>query len=96
MLRIMEGNATNDSMTLRLDGSLISHWVEVLRSSCEQAFTHRDELILDLAGVSFADREGVELLQQLQPRVTFINCSPFLREQIGQSSSYLPGAPTSE
>lgn len=91
MLRIVEENLTNDSMTLRLDGRLISQWVGLLRSSCEQAFHNDGRLILDLAGVSFADPEGVQLLRQLeQQQVTIVNCSPFLREQLKQHTNGQP------
>lgn len=97
MLRIEEGK-TNNSITLRLDGQLVSEWVGVLRSSCEQAFQHESRLSLDLAGVSFADRDGVRLLQQLeQQEVTFINRSPFLREQMNQTANGLsPNEPLNE
>lgn len=86
MLRIVEEQATDSSITLRLDGRLVSRWVEVLRSSCEQAFQHGSRLRLDLAGVSFADREGLNLLRQLQAQqVSVINCPPLLREQLKPS-----------
>lgn len=88
MLKITEDNLTNGWMTFRLDGRLVNEWVELLRSSCEQAFQNQSHLILDLAGMSFADHEGVELLRQLErQQVTFINCSPFLREQMKQSTN---------
>ncbi len=88
MLRITEDNLTNGWMTFRLDGRLANEWVELLRSSCEQAFQNQSHLTLDLAGMSFADHEGVELLRQLErQQVTFINCSPFLREQMKQSTN---------
>jgi len=102
MLRIVEVDATNDSMRLRLDGRLVSQWVEVLRSSCQQAFLNHDRLTLDLAGVSFADREGVQLLRQLeQLQVALINCSLFLREQMKQqpeqsTNGLSPGGPATE
>lgn len=90
MLRIVEENATNNSMMLRLDGRLAGQWVGVLRQSCEQVFQNSSRLILDLAGVSFADHDGVQLLRQLeQQEVAFINCSLFLREQIKQPTNAL-------
>ncbi len=93
MLRIVEEHATNNLMTLRLDGRLVNQWVGLLRRSCEQAFDNDGRLILDLAGVSFADHEGVQLLHQLeQQQVTIINCSPFLREQLKQPSNGLPSS----
>src|SRR5262245_29855511 len=66
MLRTVEESATNNSITLRLDGRLVSEWVGVLRSSCEQAFQNKSRLKLNLAGVSFADQDGVRLLQHLE------------------------------
>ena len=90
MLRIVEENSSNDTTTFRLDGRLVSQWVGVLRSSCEKAVHHEGVLILDLAGVSFADHEGVILLHQLeQQQVTLINCSPFLREQLKSTTNGL-------
>lgn len=84
MLRIEEGKRANGTQTFRLDGRLVREWVEVLRSSCEPALEAEGRLILDLAGVSFADHAGARLLRQLEARaVTLLNCSPFLREQIG-------------
>jgi len=83
MLRIVEEKTTNSSTALRLDGSIVGQWVDLLRSSCEQFFQSDGHVILDLTGVSFADHDGVQLLRQLKQRqVTMINCSPFLREQM--------------
>ncbi len=104
MLRIMEEKAKDGSTTLRLDGRVVSQWVEVLRQSCDQVFQNeaqkdgqnngngngKRQLILDLTGVSFADYEGVRLLRQLeQGQVTLMNCSPFLQEQMKQTANRL-------
>jgi ABC-type transporter Mla MlaB component len=98
MLRIVEEKTNNDSTTLRLDGRIIGQWIAVLRNSCEQVFQTDDRVILDLSGVSFADRDGVELLQQLeQRRASLVNCSPFLREQMKRPmNGPFPGSPASE
>lgn len=88
MLRILEMVGNDNSKILRLDGSLVTKWVEVLRSSCELAISEGGSLSLDMAGLSFSDSDGVRLLLQLQQRrVTFLNCSPFLREQLKQPIS---------
>jgi anti-anti-sigma regulatory factor len=40
-------------------------------------------LRVDLGGVSFIDREGVELLLRLRGRdVALVNCTPFVAEQL--------------
>lgn len=83
MLRITEDKPSNDLMILRVDGCLAGEWVEVLGLSCERACENDRGLSLDLAGVSFADRAGVQLLRRLEHRkVKLINRSAFLREQM--------------
>ncbi len=83
MLRIVEEKTMKDTTVLRLDGRIAGSWVEVLRSSCEQVFRANGHVILDLSGVTFADHDGVQLLQHLDQRqIAIINSSPFLREQM--------------
>ena len=97
MLRIMEENAINNLVTLRLDGRLVGQWVELLRVSCEQIVARNCRVILDLSGVSFADHEGVQLLQQLdEQQVALIHCSPFLREQMKQPANHKPAGAHAE
>jgi anti-anti-sigma regulatory factor len=98
MLRIVEEKMASNSTTLRLDGSIVGQWVELLRSSCEQVFQSDGHVILDLTGVSFADHDGVRLLWQIEQRqATIINCSPFLREQMKHATKGLsPSGPVSE
>ncbi len=93
MLRIVEEQTTNNSTTLRLDGRIAGQWVEVLRTSCEQVFQNDGRVILDLTGVTFADHDGVQLLQQLhQQQVVLINCTPFLQEQMKHSTNNKPAS----
>lgn len=88
MLRIVEERETNNSTKLRVDGRLVGQWVGLLLSNCEQVFERDSHVILDLSGVSFADHDGVLLLQSLEERqVTLINCSPFLQELLKQSGN---------
>lgn len=83
MFRISENNLSTEQMVLLVEGSISNHWVEITREVCTQALEKREELILDLAGVTFADHAGVALLRELQARdVKLMNCSPFLREQL--------------
>ena len=98
MLRIVEEKMTSNSTALRLDGSIVGQWVELLRSSCEQVLQSDGHVILDLTGVSFADHDGVRLLRQLEQRqATITNCSPFLREQIKHTTKGLSSSwPVSE
>jgi len=63
MLRITEQRRpAGTTATLVVEGRLAGPWVGELRAS---AAPHRGALALDLAGVSYADEAGVELLNQL-------------------------------
>jgi ABC-type transporter Mla MlaB component len=86
MLRISEDIASVETAILRLEGQLTKQWNELTREACEQALRVSEQLILDVAGVTFADHSGVALLRELQQRhVKITNCSPFLREQLTAS-----------
>jgi anti-anti-sigma regulatory factor len=53
-----------------------------LQSSCEAVLARNSRLILDLGGVTFADRTGVDLLRRLQLRAVLLHGSLFLQEQL--------------
>ena len=58
--------------------------VAEVRRFCEESLAEGPRIILDVENVSFADREGVALFQDLINRqVVLGNCSPFLAWQIG-------------
>lgn len=85
MLRINEENITNGSILLRLEGKLIDQWVGLFRIMCEQILNKKGKLSLDLTEVTYADNEGLRLLQHLNEReLALITCSPFLNEQLNQ------------
>lgn len=88
MLKITDQNLSDEGATLHLEGEVIGPWVMELRRSCEQGLASRHRLILDLAGVSFIDRNGIALIQELMNhQVRLINCSPFLTEQLKAAMS---------
>jgi hypothetical protein len=83
MLKISTVKGAGRVTTLRLEGRLLDAWVAEVRNYCETVLADNRELILDLDGVLFADRQGIELLQTLRGRnVRLVNCSPFLAGQI--------------
>ncbi len=83
MLRISEVELLNDAMTLRLEGEMIGAAVEEVRQLIAQSLAAGQRLTLDLAELRFVDRDGVALFKELAGhQVQFINCSPFLNEQL--------------
>jgi anti-anti-sigma regulatory factor len=83
MLRITENRTATDTVLLLLEGQVARQWVKLAREVCGPLLAQHQQVILDLAGVTFADRSGIQFLQSLpQPQVRLRNCSPFLREQL--------------
>ena len=81
MLRIIETSQDEKRVTLRLDGKVVGTRVSELEKLC---LHHRDEnnktVVLDFAGVSFIDSNGVKMLEKIKDeRVKITSCSPFIR-----------------
>jgi hypothetical protein len=81
VLRITrEGDAGSPS--LKLEGRLEGPWVEVLRKAWEDSMVLLDggKVTIDLGAISFADRNGRELLRELQKKgTTLARVSEFMR-----------------
>jgi len=89
MLRISQRAAENEggATYLRLEGQVTGPWVEELRRVCTETSRNnghsKDHLVIDLAGVSFLDADGVALFHELAARRgLFTNCSSFVAEQL--------------
>ncbi len=88
MLRITEENLNGKTARMRLEGRVTGPYVMEVRRSCERILDTGRSLTLDLADVSFADRDGIALFQKLTSRqVSLVNCSPFLTEQLKEDVS---------
>lgn len=83
MLRITPTEKSN-SLGLRLEGRLEGPWVEVLRKTWAESLNrdgHRQQVVVDLGGLSFADSDGRALLRNMHDEgVGLIKASAFLRE----------------
>ena len=83
MLRIELLDQGDGTTTLELAGRVVGPWVAELSRSCERAMAIGGTLSVDLAQVSFVDRDGVQFLKRLRARdVALVNCSPFVAEQL--------------
>lgn len=83
MLRISEVSLSDEAAVLRLEGRVMGLWVAEVRKCCEQLLADGRQLTLDLEDVSFVARDALDLFKELMDRqVSFINCSPFLTEQL--------------
>ena len=83
MLKITEINRTENEATLKLEGRVGGEWIKEVNDLCKKMFSEGFSLTLDLADVSFIERSAIPFFRELKSHeVVFINCSPFLGEQL--------------
>jgi hypothetical protein len=56
------------TVTLKLEGRLMEPWAAELGRLASDALDGPDRVVLDLSGLLFADREGIDLLRALGSR----------------------------
>ncbi len=88
MLRITVTEVDERSKQIKLEGRIMDVSVQELERlySGLREQTHGQDLILDLAGVSFVDDAGITLLRRLRlQRVMLQHCSPFVVELLKEA-----------
>ncbi len=74
MLRITLEEGSDARATLRLDGSVAGEWATLLELECRGLLARRSAASVDLEGVGFVDRVGVEVLGRLARAGVQIRC----------------------
>ncbi len=93
MLRISEIRSGDDRVVLKLEGRIVGPWVGELAGASGRVLETGKTLKLDLADVSYVDREGVSLLITLQNRNAILEgCSPFVLEELREAAKAVKGA----
>ncbi len=71
--------ANDSSRRLKLEGKLLEPWLDELRRACAEAANPGMALHLDLAGITFVDAAGAQLLRELiQQGAALDRCSGFV------------------
>jgi ABC-type transporter Mla MlaB component len=87
VLRISIVEAADGLVTLHLEGKVSGRWVKCLETSCESEMKRCAQVVIDVGGVSFLDRDGMALLMSLADcGVEVVNPSPFIREMMKHSA----------
>jgi len=87
MMRISVVQSSSQALNLRVEGEVKGRWVAELSRACEEALSRDIRVELDLAGVSFVDIDGINLIRVLMDRqVVLTNPCPFIAEQLGFSN----------
>jgi anti-anti-sigma regulatory factor len=87
VLRITRVNAEGPLTTLRIEGRIDGAEVEELSRAASVAADGSARLLLDMSGVTFVDRAGVQLLQDLGARGAELQgCSNFIETLLNGES----------
>ena len=73
-LRITRERGSRFRANLRLEGRVVAEWAALLERECLDLLLSRGAVRLDLAGVVFVDRAGVEVLGRLSRMGAEIRC----------------------
>jgi anti-anti-sigma regulatory factor len=76
MLRITLEEEALSGVMLRLEGSVAGEWAALLERECSGFLRFRGTVGLDLAGVIYVDRTGLEVLARLNRAGVVILCRP--------------------
>lgn len=90
VLRITEISESADSITLKVEGRIVSEWVTVLEQECLKWLRAKPEVLLDFSEVTFIERNGVAMLMRIaSPRLRLINCPALIAELLnGNNNQY--------
>ena len=73
-LRITRQRGSRYRANLRLEGRLVAEWAALLERECLDLLLSRGAVSLDLAGVVFVDRAGVDVLGRISHMGVEIHC----------------------
>jgi len=81
MLRITKVADGPGAVTLKVEGRIVSDWVQVLERECLEGLRKKREVVLDFVDVAFVDGRGVRMLKRLKTRaVRIVNASALLQD----------------
>jgi len=87
VLRISTNNSHGNELRFQLEGKLVGPWIEELRRVAEQALAEGKTISLDLEKLRFIDFQGAVLLRTLiAKKVKPVNCSPFISQQLQETT----------
>ena len=79
MLRITTAQPGPGEITLRIEGRLVTDWVNELERVCREALDSGSVVHIDFGDVRFVDRAGVRMLQRVAcERLRIVNCPPLV------------------
>jgi ABC-type transporter Mla MlaB component len=81
LLRITKIFESAESVTLKVEGLIVTEWVTVLERESKAWLQEKRAVQLDFSEVRFIDSHGVEMLKRItSEKLRRLNCPPFIEE----------------
>jgi anti-anti-sigma regulatory factor len=97
VLRILRHDLGSRRVLLTLQGNIAGEWAGVLERECLNLGRFGLAVVLDLSGVIFIGRSGVEVLRSLaRAGAGLIGCSPLIADVLEQEGIAVERAPGDE
>jgi anti-anti-sigma regulatory factor len=85
MLRITRVEVTPTTVHLRIEGRIVGDWVRLLEEELALCDESAQRVVLDLAGVGFANEAALAILERALARGTrLVACSPLITALLGR------------
>ena len=86
MLRITIADESPRTVAFKVEGRIVSDWIEELERECDRFLERGKRVFLDFSAVTFADAKAVAMLKRLLTEdVKIINCPALINpEEQGQ------------
>jgi len=83
VLRITKLSESAGSVTLKVEGRIVSEWVAVLEQECLKWLRAKPEVLLDFSEVTFIEHNGVAMLKRIaSTNLRLINCPALIDEML--------------
>jgi ABC-type transporter Mla MlaB component len=87
MLRVTRIDSHTNQSIIKLEGKLLSPWVNEVRAACKAAQKNAGQAQLDLSHLTYVDMEGSRLLAELRADGTELtNCSNYVATLLGRET----------
>lgn len=85
MLRITRIAQSPLEFTLKVQGRIVSEWIDVLEQETMSLIEAGRTVRLDFSEVTFVSRRGQAMLRRLPAgRLRIVNCSPLIEQALGE------------
>ena len=76
MIRITLMDTTEGPTTVKVEGRIVSDWVSVVETECQNLLTQGKTVSLDLSEVAFVGAEGIDMIRRMLDRGCVLSSCP--------------------